>query len=199
MLFISYCSEDCAWAERVCETLEFAGITCWIAPRNVPPGEAWPAAIAQAIRTSSGLVLLLSRHTKHSRQIPRELELADRAGLPIFTFRLEQVEPPDTLEYFLTNLQWIDGFGSKFSAGLSNLAEALHGRRNPPVKRAPQFKQEILESVTRDLAGHIGPIAHMLVTDEAKRAQTLQELYEALARELPEGAPRKQFLAKHQA
>jgi hypothetical protein len=199
MLFISYCSEDSAWADRVCEALEGGGVTCWIAPRNVPPGEAWPAAIAKAIRTSSGLVLLLSAHTERSRQICREVELADRAGLPIITFRLEEVEPPRALEYFLTNLQWIDGFGGRFDAGLLSLAAALRGKPGGTVKQMHFFEREILESVTHELAGHIGPIARVLVNDEAKRAQTLQQLYEALARELPEGSARKQFLAKHRA
>ena len=79
MLFISYCSEDSALANQVCTALEHGGVVCWIAPRNVPPGEPWPAAIAEAIRTSSTLLLLLSAHTERSRQISRELELADRA------------------------------------------------------------------------------------------------------------------------
>jgi hypothetical protein len=200
MLFISYCSEDSTWADRVCEALERLGVTCWIAPRNVPPGEPWPAAIAEAIRTSSGLVLLLSAHTERSRQICREVELADRAALPIITFRLEEVEPPRTLEYFLTNLQWIDGFGGRFEAGLLSLAEALHGKPDrlaTTPREGHAFEREILETVTHELAGHIGPIASVLVNNEAKRAKTLQQLYEALARELPEGTARKQFLAKH--
>jgi hypothetical protein len=196
MLFISYCSEDSGWADRVCEALERGGVICWIAPRNIPPGEPWPAAIAEAIRGSSGLVLLLSTHTERSRQICREVELADRAGLPILTFRLEEVAPPRALEYFLTNLQWIDGFGARFDAGLLSLAAALGGK---PVKQGHPFEREILESVTQELAGHIGPIARVLVNDEAKRAQTLQQLYEALARELPAGSARKQFLAKLRA
>ncbi|HEY1946975.1 MAG TPA: toll/interleukin-1 receptor domain-containing protein [Bryobacteraceae bacterium] len=196
MLFISYCSEDSAQANRVCEALERGGVTCWIAPRNIPPGQPWPAAIAEAIRGSSGFVLLLSTHTERSRQISREVELADRAALPILTFRLEEVAPPRALEYFLTNLQWIDGFGARFDAGLLSLAAVLGGK---PVKQAHSFEREILESVTQELAGHIGPIARVLVNDEAKRAKTLQQLYEALARELPEGSARKQFLAKLRA
>jgi hypothetical protein len=196
MLFISYCSEDSDQANRVCEALERGGITCWIAPRNIPPGEPWPAAIAEAIHGSSSLVLLLSSHTERSRQICREVELADRAGLPILTFRLEEVTPPRALEYFLTNLQWIDGFGTRFDAGLLSLAAALRGKPDTTVKQGQPFKREILDSVTQQLASHIGPIARVLVNNEAKRAQTLQQLYEALAQELPEGSARKQFLAK---
>jgi hypothetical protein len=197
MLFISYCSEDSALASRVCEALERSGIACWIAPRNVRPGEPWPAAIAEAIRTSGGLLLLLSTHTERSRQICREVELADRARLPIFTFRLAEVEPPRTLEYFLTNLQWIDGFGVHFDDALLSLERALRGKRDASVEETRSFKQEILENLCQELAAQIGPIARVLVNNAAKRAATLPQLYEALARELPDANSRRQFLAKH--
>ena len=37
-VFISYASEDHEVGEQVCGALEASGITCWIAPRDIPPG-----------------------------------------------------------------------------------------------------------------------------------------------------------------
>jgi TIR domain len=38
--FISYASQDKPVADAVCQALERAGMACWIAPRNVVPGES---------------------------------------------------------------------------------------------------------------------------------------------------------------
>ncbi len=131
-VFISYCQEDAPKANQICGALENEGITCWIAPRNVPPGQEWPVAIASGIRSSRILVMLLSSHSHRSKQIAREAELADRNGLSIVTFRLEDVDPPEALEYFLTNLQWIDGFGTNFETGLGTLLHTIRWRLSLP-------------------------------------------------------------------
>jgi hypothetical protein len=76
--------------------------------------------------------MLLSSHSHRSKQIAREAELADRNGLSIVTFRLEEVDPPEALEYFLTNLQWIDGFGTNFETGLGTLLHTIRWRLSLP-------------------------------------------------------------------
>ncbi len=124
-VFISYNSEDLVSAERLRELLERNGISCWIAPRDVPPGHPWPVAIADGIRRSNVLLLVLSQNSRDSKQIARELELADKSGLRILTFRLGNISPPKSLEYFLTNLQWIDGFGSQFDSGARKLIDSI--------------------------------------------------------------------------
>ena len=39
-VFISYSSKDKPVADAACATFEAAGMRCWIAPRDVPPGAA---------------------------------------------------------------------------------------------------------------------------------------------------------------
>jgi len=51
-VFISYSSEDKNVADAVCGTLEKQDVRCWIASRDVPPGQSWPAAIVKAISNS---------------------------------------------------------------------------------------------------------------------------------------------------
>jgi serine/threonine-protein kinase len=59
-----------------------------------------------------------------------------------------------------------------------------------------RFDPERLEKLTRELASFVGPVAKVLVSRAAKKAQTWKQLYDALAPEVPEGAERKQFLSK---
>jgi TIR domain len=48
-VFISYASPDSAVADAACESLERAGVTCWIAPRDVTPGAFYADEIVHAI------------------------------------------------------------------------------------------------------------------------------------------------------
>jgi serine/threonine-protein kinase len=59
-----------------------------------------------------------------------------------------------------------------------------------------KFDPERLEKLTRELAAFVGPVAKVLVSRAAKKAQTWRQLYDALAPEVPEGSERKQFLLK---
>jgi hypothetical protein len=56
--FISYDSADFSVAEKVCAELESTGFRCWIAPRDVRPGQEY-AEIVRGIEHSKCLVLLL--------------------------------------------------------------------------------------------------------------------------------------------
>jgi TIR domain len=124
-VFLSYRSEDKPAADRLCAGLESNNIICWIAPRNIPVGTEWPAAIVEAIGACKVFVMVLSSHSINAKQISREAELADKNGCQIITFRIEDVEPPPGLNYFLGNIQWIDAFGDQFDTALAKVAQVI--------------------------------------------------------------------------
>jgi streptogramin lyase len=134
--FISYRSEDRSAAERICASLERENISCWIAPRDIQPGKEWATAIVEAIQSARVLIVVLSSNSRNARQIAREAELADKQGLTIITFRVENVEPPPALSYFLGDLQWLDGFGEQFNDAAARLAKVVReiGRKSTPLQ-----------------------------------------------------------------
>lgn len=132
-VFLSYRSEDKESADRLCSELEKLGINCWIAPRNIPIGAEWPAAIVEAIGGCQVFVMILSSHSVNAKQISREAEVADKTGCQIITFRLEDVQPPPGLSYFLGNIQWLDGFGGQFDSAVASLSQLIKkAAANPP-------------------------------------------------------------------
>lgn len=133
-VFISYRSEDKKAADQLCEALEKQSISCWIAPRDIPPGTEWAEAIVEGIRRCSSFVLILSANSRNARQISREAELADKNGLPIITFRIENVEPPPGLLYFLGNIQWLDIFSLGFDNAVAKLVNV--------IQRGPKYPAE---------------------------------------------------------
>jgi tetratricopeptide (TPR) repeat protein len=124
-VFISYRHEDQTVADRVCQALERRHVDCWIAPRDMPPGEDWPTGIVEGVQQCHTFVLILSENCQNSRHIARELELADSHAMRIVALRIQDVQPPPQLLFFLGNVQWLDAFGDRFDASMGRLAEAM--------------------------------------------------------------------------
>jgi hypothetical protein len=59
-VFVSYSSNDKTWADAACAVLERHRIRCWIAPRDITPGDEWGAAIINGLNGSRLMVLIFS-------------------------------------------------------------------------------------------------------------------------------------------
>ena len=127
-VFISYASQDVAIASRVCAALESADVPCWIAPREVQPGESYAAAIVNAINSCKMLVLVLSKGAIASSHVMREVERASSKNRPILSVRLDATALPPDLEYFLSANHWLDASGGPLEQILPALVEAVKGR-----------------------------------------------------------------------
>ncbi len=124
-VFISYASPDKKIAVAVCAKLEAAGIRCWIAPRDITPGEDWSAAIVGAIHTSRVMVLIFSGHSNVSQQTKREVERAVSKGNAIIPFRIEDIKPSRSLEFFISTAHWLDAITPPFEQHINRLASAV--------------------------------------------------------------------------
>ena len=127
-VFISYASQDTAVAQRLCATLEAAGLPCWIAPRDVRAGESYAAAIVQAINSCRMLVLVLSKSAIESSHVLREVERASSKKRPVLSIRMDATPLPPDLEYFLSANQWLDASGGPVEQILPALVESVRDR-----------------------------------------------------------------------
>ena len=107
-MFISYARPDKPIADAVCAKLESANIRCWIAPRDVPPGMEFPAAIIQGIEGSLIMVLVFSSHSNVSPHVLREITSAVNKGIIIVPFRIEEIQPSQSMEYLISVPHWLD-------------------------------------------------------------------------------------------
>ena len=107
-VFISHSSKDRAVGEAACAALERAGHRCWIAPRDIMPGEDYGEAIVDGIRASRVFLLIVSAQSVASPQVRRETERAANAGIAIIPFRIEDVLPSKSLEFFISSAHWLD-------------------------------------------------------------------------------------------
>lgn len=143
-VFISHSAKDKPVADAVCATLEGGGVRCWIAPRDIVPGTQWGESIIDAISSSQVMVLVFSSNANESQQIIREVERAVSKGIPVIPFRVEDVDPNKSLEYFISAPHWLDALTpplEKHLAQLLSTIKLLLARKGtraeaPPVKDA---------------------------------------------------------------
>jgi TolB-like protein/Tfp pilus assembly protein PilF len=135
-IFISYASQDIVAANKVCAALEAAGLPCWIAPRDVRPGEPYAAAIVEAINACRLLVLVLTKNAIDSRHVLREVERASSKNRSVLSIRLDAAELPPELEYFLSANHWLDASGGTLESVLPALIESVRGPARTDARAA---------------------------------------------------------------
>jgi hypothetical protein len=93
-IFISHAAEDRGIADAACAALEERGLACWLAPRDLLPGQEAADAVAGAVARAKLLILILSAASGAAPQVRREVERAAGHGVPILVFRIADVPPP---------------------------------------------------------------------------------------------------------
>ncbi len=109
-VFVSHSSKDQKVARTICTALEHRGVKCWIADRDVRPGENFQEAIVRAIRAAKVMVLVFTTNANNSDEIKKELALASQNRLTIIPVRVEDVIPNEAFAYEFATRQWIDLF-----------------------------------------------------------------------------------------
>ena len=209
-VFVSYSQADRECAFQLVAQLESRGIGVWVAPRDISPATDWAEAIIEAISGARLMVLVFSAHCNASPQVRREVERAVHREIPILPFRIEDVLPARSLEYFLSTPHWLDAFPpprephfARLSAHIESLlsAPAIQPIVAPAAASATGTHNQLLsldvtemESLERRLAYYVGPVAKLLVKRAASKASSREELTQMLAAEVDAAPARKQFL-----
>jgi len=210
-LFISYSQPDAEHAFELVTRLETEGFACWIAPRDIAPAADWAEAIIDAISAARMMILVFSPSSNQSAQVRREVERAVHKQLQILPFRIEDVLPSKSLEYFLSAQHWMDAFPPPREPHYARLCAYL--RAHLAAAAAPKaagdvsgtytaiaattrlFQAADLRRMELLLAGYIGPLAKHLVKRAALQAASLDDLVARLAAEIEAESDRRHFAA----
>jgi hypothetical protein len=225
-VFLSHSHVDKRHADAICHCLEDAGVRCWVAPRDIRPSEDWAEAIINGMDQCRILLLIFSSSSNNSPQVRREVERAVNKGLTILPFRIEEVPPSKSLEYFISTQHWLDAFGRDLDASLAELLHCVRAVLAPrlqddaapafipapapafipapapapapasPGIPAPSLQPADQEPLALELARFVGPIARQLVKRAALPGRSRQDVIATVAQEIDDAAERKQFLSR---
>ncbi|HUA78871.1 MAG TPA: toll/interleukin-1 receptor domain-containing protein [Dyella sp.] len=213
-VFVSYSQPDRDAAFALVRHLEARGIRVWIAPRDVSPAADWAAEIIDAISSARFMVLVFSGNSNDSGQVRREVERAVHKQLPILPFRIEDVLPSKSLEYFLSAQHWMDAFPPPLEPHIDRLCDylqtalgtnAVHDlptghapspRAVPTATAHPAASIDVahLRRLETELAKHIGPVAGHLVRRAVQGGGDLDTLARRLAFDIDGEHERRIFL-----
>jgi len=125
-LFISHATQDARVAARLCEAMEARGFSCWIASRDIAPGENFQVAIVRAIRGAKIMLLVFTSAANGSDEVAKELALASQNKMIVAPLRVENVAPSETFAYEFATRQWID-FHTDWPSAIEQLARYIGG------------------------------------------------------------------------
>jgi len=97
-IFISYASEQEAFAQQVEKELTANDITVWRDKTNLHAGQRWPKALGDAIAASDAMVLLWSTQANQSDFVELEWNIAMALQKPIIPCPLDDASLPPTLK-----------------------------------------------------------------------------------------------------
>ena len=155
-VFISYSIKDKPIADAICAHLEAAGIRCWIAPRDITPGEDWPTAITRAISQGRVLVLVFSAESNSSDDVSRELYLAVNHKLVIIPFKIENIEPEPGKQYYLARTHWLDALNPPTQEQIQNLVERVKTLVPLKAPAAPEIPPHSGSAPGTAVPGNVG-------------------------------------------
>jgi len=146
-VFISYASEniysttsDRQVADQICSELESQGIGCWIAHRDILPGDDWMSAIIDAVDQAKIIILVFSANTEKSKWVKDEIGLALDEDKTIIPFRIQEVYPQRELKLLKVRCQWMHAFTPPLEKHIENLAKIVS--RHLGLESAIPIKKE---------------------------------------------------------
>lgn len=145
-IFLSYSRADVSVMNRVRNVLENHAIAVWTDEGLTPGTESWKTTIEEAIRSATGMVVILSPHSYKSKWVKRELGYAIAQGVRIFPI-LADGDESNAIPIELINSQWVDIRGKPNAADrLEKLVTAIKGNLEldvePPLKPSKKIRAQ---------------------------------------------------------
>ncbi|MBE0669634.1 MAG: TIR domain-containing protein [Anaerolineales bacterium] len=123
--FFSYSRQDLKIVDQFVEALAKEGINVWLDREDIKVGNSWRVQIVEAIDTCQAFVLMLSPNSAASKNVHKEVILAQDSARPTYVVMLEAVRLPPEIRYPLAGLQFINFPLLGFEKSLHQLIEAL--------------------------------------------------------------------------
>lgn len=136
-VFISHSSNDRHIAYAVCNALERLRIRCWIAPRNITPGDRWEEAVLKGIDNSKIFLIIYSKHSKASDMVVRELRrAANKKKSTIIPLRIEDTPLEGVMDFYLSERHWMDALTEPREKEIRDFAELV-------LRMLPERQEEL--------------------------------------------------------
>ncbi len=108
-IFVSYRRSDRELVARVVSRLEQRGVSAWY-DAEIEGGADWRETIVEALNNSGMLVIFFSEQCNSSRQLKKELAVADSLAKAVVPILIEDTQPKGAYLYELADRNWIQAW-----------------------------------------------------------------------------------------
>lgn len=129
-IFISYSRSDRDFVDSLIAGIQQGGFEIWVDREDIRGGQAWRAAISRAIRACPAFIVILSPNSIKSRNVTKELDLADKHSKAIIPLLYQKCDIPPEIEYQIAGLQMVDFSIQAPQTALDELIQALGSRED---------------------------------------------------------------------
>jgi hypothetical protein len=137
-VFISYSTSDQQTAQSVWKFLTSKGISCWMAPDSILPGEEWGDSILRGIQHCKIMVLIFSQAANDSGPVRSEVDRAVNARKVLIPFRIQNVAPTGAMEFHIGRRHWLDAYTGRIERHFGLLERAVNDVLKPSEAKDPQ-------------------------------------------------------------
>ena len=143
-VFASYARSDYLMVHPILEALRALGTKTWVDRDELRPGISWMQTISDALKQVDALIFFISQTSVRSVDELRELEQAEKSGIPIVPVLIGEtkIRPPP-----LQNTQWVDTTKFPRSKAVVQTAQAIASALDGLVNDGPH---EVFEDTERD-------------------------------------------------
>lgn len=113
-IFISYRRSDRELVAHIVRKLEERGAAVWY-DAEIEGGADWREIIVEALSSSDMLVIFFSEACNQSRQLKKELAIADNMEKPVVPILIENTKPKGAYLYELADRNWLQAFPDPMS------------------------------------------------------------------------------------
>jgi hypothetical protein len=149
-VFVSYSRKDAEPALQIVAQLKSNNFDVWLDRHAITGGNLWREDIVKAINECSVFLILLSAASVQSRNVRKELDLADKKGKPVLPLFLSLVDLPDNMEYALAGIQWIDC--TRLELGIQQVMDVLRSQKKGAPLTEFIHRRHIVEQTEQNLS-----------------------------------------------
>ncbi|MBV9229230.1 MAG: TIR domain-containing protein, partial [Chloroflexi bacterium] len=145
-LFVSYSRKDQEAVTRLYEDLQRFGVTLWIDHKDILPGSPdWENVIRTALRSSSGVLWIVTPHILDSPYVKDELDIAKLYQRPIYPLWIEGSEWLNSVPLGWGRIQYLDARAERYEMALVQLVQFVKKQPSSPSSpsQAPKLESPV--------------------------------------------------------
>ena len=124
-IFISYSRRDSELVTRLYEDIQAQGLAVWMDRNAIEAGTLWRSSIVAGIEECRVFLLVVSAASQQSRNVAKELALAESNGKPILPVLIDKTPIQADFGYCLAGIQFVDMFRKGYADCLAEILAAI--------------------------------------------------------------------------